>query len=152
MKIVSTNPLIQPKLDLGMYSDGAIYPDGGVSENGTDANLTVAAYKLIANAVGPGNVIYPPNMGSATDDELFAAAKQPGGRTIASHITGTTRMATSMATGVVDGNLRVFGVKNLMVCDLGAAPELPDGNTCYAVYVLALGAAQILGVATPPGL
>lgn len=152
VKIVSTNPLIQPNLDLGMYSDGAIYPDSGVSVNGTDANLTVAAYKLIANAFGAANVVYPPNMATATNDELFAAAKQPGGSTVASHIAGTTQMATSMATGVVDGNLRVFGVKNLMVCDLGVAPELPDGNTCYCVYVLALGAAKILGVATPPAL
>lgn len=54
-------------------------------------------------------------------------------------------MSTTAADGVVDGNLHVFGVKNLMVADLGVAPITPNGNTCYPVYVIANEAARILG-------
>lgn len=146
VNIVSTNPLIPPNINLNMYSDG------DVNTNGTDANLAVTAYYLIKKAVDSmgGTVLFPADFSSP--EALISSAKTLSGLTVASHIASTTRMGTSIQNGVVDGTLRVFGVKNLMVCDLGVAPEMPDGNTCYCVYVLALGAAKILGVATPPAL
>ena len=83
---------------------------------------------------------------------FFGAVTTVRGLVAESHICGTTIMSNSMSTGVVDGNLYVYGVENLMVADLGIAPRMPDGNTCYCVYLIALRAASILGVSVPPAL
>lgn len=156
VQIVSSNPSVPPNINLNMYSDG---PGGGgaaaVGTAFTDANLAVSAYKILANSVGgTGNVIFPSaaQYAVAGDQGLFAAAQSPEGLTIQDHYCGTASMALSSATGVVDGNLNVFGVKNLMVADLSAAPVIPDGNTAYSAYMIGLGAAAILGEATPPAL
>lgn len=156
VQIVSRNPLTQPQVNLNFYSDGT------VETNGSDANLAVTAYYLIANSVGTGNMLFPPSglfalkpgsMGSAFQDALLLQQAQTASGLVAtSHILGTTRMGTSIQNGVVDGNLNVFGVENLMVADLGVAPQSPDGNTCYAAYLIALNAARILGVPVPPAL
>ncbi len=156
VQIVSSNPSVPPNIDLNMYSDG---PGGGgaaaVGTAYTDANLAVSAYKILANSVGgTGNVVFPSaaQYAVAGDQGLFQAAQSPEGLTIQDHYCGTASMALSSATGVVDGNLNVFGVKNLMVADLSAAPIIPDGNTCYSAYMIGLGAAAILGESTPPAL
>jgi choline dehydrogenase len=150
LQIVSTNPLVQPHINLNMYSDGP------VTTNGTDANLTVAAYLLIGESIGGAgysNMIYPtPAQFMEGGAALLQAAETPSGITAESHIVGTAVMGTSMANAVVDGNLHVFGVKNLMVADASVIPVPPDGNICYGCYMIALGAAAILGVPTPPAL
>lgn len=154
VQIVSPNPLTQPEITFNLYSDG------GVETNGTDANLAVTAYYLIANSVGTGNMLFPPStlFGSqpgtdpVQDALLLQQAQGASGIVATSHILGTTRLGTSIQNGVVDGNLNVFGVENLMVADLGVAPQSPDGNTCYAAYLIALNAARILGVPVPPAL
>jgi len=45
------------------------------------------------------------------------------------HYGGTCRIGTSMANGVVDADLNVFGVDKLKVVDLSVLPALPNGNT-----------------------
>ncbi len=146
VKIVNTNPLIQPLLDLNMYSDGP------VTTNGTDANLSVATYQLI-NAVvtgAGGTMIYPPPADFASPATLLMDAKQ---KIIAlSHTVGTCRMGTSPSNSVVDGNLHVHGAKNLMIVDASAIPKIPNGSVCFGVYMLAEGALSILGVSPSPGL
>ncbi|MBS0647844.1 MAG: GMC family oxidoreductase [Verrucomicrobia bacterium] len=145
IKIVEKNALTQPLIDLGMYTDGPF------TTNGTDANLAVATYQLIAQSVGVGNMIFPsPAQYMAGPAALFQAATTLSGLVAESHICGTARMGTSIENSVVDGELRVRGVKNLYVVDASAIPVLADGNTCYSVYALALGAAKILGVPVPP--
>lgn len=140
VQIVNKNPLTYPRVDLNMFSDGP------VTTPGTDAYLAVSSFKIfknIANAAGTV-VLAPPAFDYLDDSRLLADAQSISFIVIADHITGTTRMGESIATGVVDGNLHVFGTKNLMIADLGAAPETPDGNTAYCVFVLALKAAEIL--------
>ncbi len=139
LHIVSRNPFTNPLIDFNMYSDGP------VTQPGSDANLVVSALKIakdIATQYG-STVVAPPNYSS--DAALFNQAKNNPFASVSDHITGTTRMGTSINDGVVNGSLHVFGVKNLMVCDLGAIPVTTDGNTAYSVFVLALEAAQILG-------
>ena len=149
VQIVSKSPLVQPNVDLNMYSDGP------VTTLNTDANKAVASLYLVEQAVvgGGGFMVYPTSdqftMGPAA---LLQAAQASSGISIADHICGTTRMGASSATAVVDANLNVFGVKNLMIADLGVAPISPDGNTCYAVYMIGLNAARILGIDVPPAL
>lgn len=142
VSIVSKNPFIHPKVDLNMYSDGP------VNVPGTDAYTIVSYLKILqAIATAEGESVFLPTPDDYTnDDTLLAFAMGTPNIIITSHITGTCRMATSAADGVVDGNLNVFGVDDLMVVDLSVAPVQPDGNTCYPVYVIANEAAHILGV------
>ena len=129
-----------------------MYSDGGVSTNGTDANLTVASYMLIKQAVdgAGGFMLYPPVADFADPNTLLTDAKNK--ITAESHILGTCRMGTSASNSVVDGNLHVQGAKNLMIVDASAIPMMPNGNTCFSVYMLAEGALVILGVSPSPAL
>ncbi len=152
--IVSRNPLVQPIIDLNMYSDGDYLT------NGTDANKIVTALNLIASGVGVNNMFQPPGSlfsnppgtDPAGDAALFNFVTTPDALQIEDHIIATTRMGTSIADGVVDGELNVFGVSHLKVADIGVLPVEPNGNTCYSAYMVALRCATILGVPVPPAL
>jgi len=149
VKITSKDPLIPAKMDMNMYTDGTY------SDVGSDAYLVVSFLKIAQEIAAAANheVIYPtPAQYEAGDEALFAAALAPSALAITYHNVGTTRMGTSIANGVVDGNLNVFGVRNLMVADIGVEGTVVSGNTCYSAYVIALVAAQVLGVPTPPAL
>ncbi len=147
--IVSKDPLIPAKIDMNMYSDGT------VSDVGSDQYLVVSFFKIakaIATAMGQ-TVLFPTaEQYAAGDEELFNAAINPASLVIAYHTIGTTRMGTSKQNSVVDGNLHVHGIENLMIADIGVLPLSPSGNTCYSAYVVALVAAKILGIPTPPAL
>lgn len=62
----------------------------------------------------------------------------------ADHEVGTCRIAASDATGVVDGNLHVFGFKNLMVADNSVIPLVVDANTQDLALVIGQMAYQII--------
>jgi choline dehydrogenase len=139
--IVSTNPIVPPKISLGFYSDGP------VTQFDSDANVIVTYLKLIkqyADQNGRTMIVPTPATYAAGDQALLnVAAATPN---LQSHYVGTTRMAKRKSHGVVDGRLRVFGVKNLMVADIGIEPLVTDGNTSYGAYVIGMEAAHILGV------
>lgn len=141
VQIVSRNSFTNPLVSPNMFSDGS------VNTPGTDAYTLVSFLKIakeIANEAGE-SVILPTAADYTDDDSLLAYCQSNPNIIITSHITGTSRMSTTADEGVVDGNLHVFGVKNLMIADLGVAPVQPNGNTCYPVYVIANEAARILG-------
>jgi len=143
IEIVSSDPLIPAKVNLNMYSDGSF------ADVGSDAYIAVSYYKIVqAIAAAAGEVVlYPAASQYAQGDAgLFQAAINASGMTIASHIVGTARLGTSIENGVVDGNLNVFGTKNLMVADASVENPITSGNTCIGAYVIAAVAAQILGV------
>ena len=50
------------------------------------------------------------------------------------HPTGTCRIGTD-ETGVVDGNLKVIGIKNLRVCDASVFPNSMTGNIVASCYL-----------------
>lgn len=145
--IVDVNPATQPKINFNYYTDGSY------NVPGTDAYLAVSFYKVIqdiaqslgATVTSPPAADFPAPWGPQPNDaKLFADAQIPTNFVITSHIVGTARMAQSAATGVVDGKLNVFGVKNLMVADISIQPKIADGNTCYSAYVIGLKAADII--------
>ncbi len=141
VEIVSRDPFFDPRVNINIYSDG------GPTDPGSDASKVVAFYNLlpgIAAAYGGGAVVtYPPAVDYlAGPDALFADALNTNVTT--QHLSGTCRMAQSPADGVVDGQLQVFGVKNLMVASNSVAPVIEDGNTGYEAFVIGLEAARIL--------
>jgi choline dehydrogenase len=52
------------------------------------------------------------------------------------HSYGTARLGSSPATGAIDAEFRVYGAKNLRVCDTQAFPTQTDGNPAYAAMAL----------------
>ena len=142
----TNNPFIQPKVDIGLFTDGS------VSTPGTDAYLQASFYKIIQDAATLAGltVIYPTPAQFASDADLLTAAL--GQLVIQSHIVGTAKMGTDISNGVVDGNLKVFGLKNVYVGDNSAQPQSINGNTCYGAYIIALVLCQVLGIPTPPAL
>lgn len=53
------------------------------------------------------------------------------------HPSGTCAMLPLELGGVVDQNLRVYGVDGLRIVDASVMPMLPGANTCQPVYAIA---------------
>lgn len=60
------------------------------------------------------------------------------------HLSGSASMRPQGAGGVVDTQLRVYGVKNLRIVDASVFPLEPSGNIQSTVYAVAERAADIL--------
>jgi choline dehydrogenase len=60
------------------------------------------------------------------------------------HFTSHCKMAPLSAGGVVDGNTRVYGTKNVYIADNSICPVMPDINTAAAAMMIGLHASEIL--------
>lgn len=60
------------------------------------------------------------------------------------HPCGTCSMMKEELGGVVDEGLRVYGTRNVRVCDASVLPVIPRGNILTAVYAYAEKAAEII--------
>ncbi|KAJ8111748.1 hypothetical protein OPT61_g5727 [Boeremia exigua] len=60
------------------------------------------------------------------------------------HPCGTCSMMREELCGVVDGRLRVYGTRNLRVCDASILSVIPRGNILAAVYAFAEKAAELI--------
>lgn len=60
------------------------------------------------------------------------------------HPSSTCSMMREELGGVVDNRLRVYGTKNVRVCDASVLPIIPRGNILTAVYAFAEKAAEII--------
>jgi choline dehydrogenase len=76
------------------------------------------------------------------DDGLLEDFRQRSGSVF--HPSSTCRMARGPAEGVVDAELRVFGVERLRVVDASAFPNLTSGNINAPTLALAHRAADLI--------
>lgn len=53
-------------------------------------------------------------------------------------------MAPLNAGGVVDGDTRVYGTKNVFIADNSICPVIPDINTAAAAMMIGLRTSEIL--------
>jgi choline dehydrogenase len=60
------------------------------------------------------------------------------------HFVGHCKMAPLSEGGVVDGNTRVYGTKNVYVADNSICPVIPDINTAAAAMMIGLRTSAIL--------
>jgi choline dehydrogenase len=67
------------------------------------------------------------------------------------HPAGSCRMGSD-PLAVVDPSLRVRGFENLYVADASIIPELPNGNTCAIVLMIAERAASLITEPLPPSI
>ena len=144
VEIVSIDPLTPPRIVLNLY------------KTQEEIDRAIGAYKIFANIAEeygttmlfPPAAQYPAPYGAAPDDSLLQQYVEDN-TNIQHHNTGTCRMATSAAEGVVDGNLDVFGVEGLSCCDNSVIPEITRGNTAYPAYLIGLVKAKLEGADTP---
>lgn len=145
--IQSSDPTVPPRIALHL-------------SEGIDLDRNVAALKAAADIslgytglmpIAPPAEVYPNTFpgGTFSDDtglQQYILDPSGAGYVFANHNSGSCRMSSSAATGVVDGKLHVFGVQNLSVADNAVAPQIETGNTAWMAYVIGLTKAKIEGV------
>lgn len=72
--------------------------------------------------------------GGIAQSSVFEAI---GNRPMTAHVLGGAVIGATPATGVVDERLRVFGYRNLVVCDAAALPANPGVNPALTITALA---------------
>ena len=60
------------------------------------------------------------------------------------HFVSHCKMAPLNAGGVVDGDTRVYGTKNVFVVDNSICPVIPDINTTASAMMIGLRSSEIL--------
>lgn len=157
-----------PRVDFNYYGDWIASEHNGVQawdQPGTDAYTSVASFKMVkrlCEKMGTTLAFPPPEafnpliaddgvtVLASANERLFRCAQDSG--TPGHHYIRTTRMAKWAGHdqtddgGVVNGNLHVFGVKNLMCVCNSIIPVMITGNTAMAaVYIAAFAAENVLG-------
>ncbi|KAF7953584.1 uncharacterized protein EAE97_000983 [Botrytis byssoidea] len=142
VKLNSTNPLEQPIINLNFFSndldlvalrEGCRYVDD-----------------ILMNGDGMKDIIgedYPWPMPRNSDEamnKMILERSQTG-----FHPCRTARLGKSIEQGVVDHELRVFGVKNLRITDASVFPVIPDCRIQNAVYMVAERGADFIKAAHP---
>ena len=62
---------------------------------------------------------------------------------------GTTKIGSSQEEGVVDPELRVYGIEGLRIMDASVFPKQMSGHPAYIIYAMAYRAADLIqGTAT----
>ena len=149
IELADTNPFTEPLIRLNSYSDGDL------TDPNSDASKSVSYFKRmrqIAQSIGQ-EMVFPTPASYASDEKLFEAALiSPS---ITNHYLSTCRMskvATGPQGGVVDGELRVHGIRNLRIADLSVTPSDLGftGNTGVPANLIGIVAAQLLGATTIP--
>jgi choline dehydrogenase-like flavoprotein len=81
------------------------------------------------NELSPGQTV--------VSDEALADVVRKSITPTEYHPSGTCAMLPQELGGVVDENLKVYGVDGLRIVDASVMPMLPGANTCQPVYAIA---------------
>lgn len=130
MRLTSANPLHQPYINIGFLSN----------------ELDLVALReglrfvddVIMNGDGMKDIVeedFPWPMPRDSDEEMREQILERASTGF--HPCGTTRMASNISDGVVDGELKVFGVDKLRVIDASVIPLIPDCRIQAPVYAIA---------------
>lgn len=93
----------------------------------------------------PGDPIIGVQLDSYSDSSVIQYIKNNSNLSLdVHHFVSHCKMAPLSAGGVVDGNLRVYGTKNVYVADDSICPVIPDINTAASAMMIGLRGSQIL--------
>jgi choline dehydrogenase len=137
VRAISTDPMAPPSIDPNYLASDI------------DIEVAIRGVRLareIARSFGLrrfplGKEILPgPDING--DDEIEAYCRATADTCY--HAVGTCRMGHD-SLAVVDDQLRVHGLDNLRVVDASIMPDIPNGNTCAPVLMIAEKAADLIG-------
>ncbi|KAK0610581.1 hypothetical protein B0T17DRAFT_499971 [Bombardia bombarda] len=142
VELNSTDPLVQPKINLNFFAE----------------DLDIVAMRegvrwvddVLMTGEGMRDIIeedYPWAMPRHSDEamnKMILERSQTG-----FHPCGSARMGKDIGQGVVDSQLRVFGVEQLRVVDASVIPVIPDCRIQNSVYMIAEKAADMIKAAYP---
>lgn len=93
----------------------------------------------------PGDPIYSVILSNYSDDSVVAYVKNNSNLTLdVHHFTSHCKMAPLSAGGVVNGNTRVYGTKNVFVADDSICPVIPDINTAASAMMIGYRSSEII--------
>lgn len=93
----------------------------------------------------PGDPIYGVIAQNYSDESVEAYVKNNSNLSLdIHHFVSHCKMAPLDAGGVVDGNTRVYGTKNVFVADNSICPVIPDINTTGPAMMIGLRSSEIL--------
>lgn len=114
----------------------------------SDMSILIWGFKrlrasVLSDSFSPVRVreVYP-GANVTSDSDIEAVVKQS--LATIHHVCGTAAMSSSVSKGVVDSNLRVFGVHNLRIVDASIIPTIPTVQIQSAVYAIAEHASDII--------
>lgn len=94
-----------------------------------DLESMASSYRILSKqALSTNDYVFTHKFEDLDWEEVFTSA---------AHHVGTTRMAETEKTGVVDKNLRVFGTENLYICDGSVFPTSGNVNSGFTIGALA---------------
>lgn len=93
----------------------------------------------------PGDPIYSVILSGFSDASVEAYVKSNSNLSLdVHHFVSHCKMAPLSAGGVVDGDTRVYGTKNVFVADNSICPVIPDINTAAAAMMIGLRSSEII--------
>lgn len=140
--IVENSPFILPNILYNLYSDG------DQNDPLSDLSASIAAYKIgrdWAHAIGQ-TMIWPPESHfiPGDDSRLALDALSQVKDATTSHFVNTVAAGPSPSDSVVNGKLKVHGIKDLLVIDNSIFKTIPDANTVIPAYIVGAVGAKIL--------
>jgi choline dehydrogenase len=136
VRAVSTDPMAPPSIDPNYFASGF---DTEVAIRGVRLAREIARSSALRRFPLGKEIMPGPDI--ETDDEIEAYCRATADT--AFHAVGTCRMGHD-SLAVVDDRLRVHGLENLRVVDASVMPDIPNGNTCAAVLMIAEKAADLI--------
>ncbi|KAH7324788.1 hypothetical protein B0I35DRAFT_370184 [Stachybotrys elegans] len=91
--------------------------------------------------LGPVELVPGPNVQT---DEQFESHIRQSSRSSIAHNSGSAVMMPRELGGVVDAELKVYGVQGVSVADASIMPIIPAAHTCSTVYAIAEKAVDII--------
>ncbi|GMK57929.1 hypothetical protein CspeluHIS016_0407630 [Cutaneotrichosporon spelunceum] len=138
--LTSSDPEVKPALDFRYFTDPEGY-DAATFVEGIKAARKVAQQspfkEWLKEEIAPGPLVQ-------TDEQISEYARRAAHTVY--HPAGTTKMGdvTRDSKAVVDGKLRVRGVKGLRIADAGVFPDMVSINPMLTVLAIGEGAAEIM--------
>lgn len=136
VKAASSNVFDAPIADAGLLRNPI---DVAILREGVKYSRQIVATNAIAS-LGPVEILPGANITSDADLDAFVRASA---NTII-HPVGSCKMGPKAEGGVVDANLRVYGIEGLRVVDASVIPIIPATHMMTTVFAVAERAADII--------
>lgn len=146
VQLASANPHSKPKVDFGILSDASDY---NVARSAVRLSLTIGDQMKASGFPLLRNITFPAEKQALdaqnnTTKELDKFIRHRIRTTF--HYASTCRMApeNDVCPGVVDDELKVYGVKGLRVCDTSIFPQIVSGHLQAPAVMVAEKCADLI--------